>query len=166
MAERPVGRHFARAVLALSGLAMLASACGVANELGSGVEAPLGALKASDSVVETNLQTAATVTDGLGSSVATTSGPSTSYRVVSVSSGSGRPTVFAGFNQLSNDCLGIIQIASPGVEVLGETQPGSYDFWVTGTTSSECDAATFAATTAVPAGWPAGDPTSSGFPLG
>lgn len=166
MAERPVGRHVARAVLALSGLAMLASACGVANELGSGVEAPLGALKASDSVVETNLQTAATVTDGLGSSVATTSGPSTSYRVVSVSSGSGRPTVFAGFNQLSNDCLGIIQIASPGVEVLGETQPGSYDFWVTGTTSSECDAATFAATTAVPAGWPAGDPTSSGFPLG
>jgi hypothetical protein len=85
--------------------------------------------------------------------------------VISVSSGAGRPTVLAGFNPDSNDCLGVVEIASPGVAVLGESQTGTYDFWVTGTTSAACDAATYAATTSVPSGWPSGDPTSAGFPL-
>jgi hypothetical protein len=152
--------------LVLVALVVLSSACGLESAANSAVQAPLGVLKASDTVVEANLQSAATVTDGLGSSVATTSGPSTGYKVISLSSGAGRPTVFAGFNNLSDDCLGLIEIASPGVSVLGESQTGTYYFWLTGTTRPQCDAGTFAAMTTVPSGWPAGDPTAAGWPSG
>jgi hypothetical protein len=154
------------AVAVLAGFAVLVSACGVESAANNAVEAPLGVLKASDSVVETNLQLAETATDGMGSSVATTTGPSTSYRVISVSSGAGRPTVLVGFNQLSNDCLGLIEVGSPGQPVLGATQAGTYYFWLTSTAPADCSAARFAATPSVPTGWPAGDPTSSGWPVG
>jgi hypothetical protein len=159
-----VGRAV-RAALALSSLALLASACGVANDLGNTANGPLGVLKVSDTVVETNLQTAGAATDGIGSGVATTTGPSLSYHVVSVSSGAGRPTVLVGFNQLSGDCLGLVQMLPPGATVLGESQSGPYYFWSTGTTGPACDAASFAAMTTVPSGWAAGDPSSSGWPL-
>jgi hypothetical protein len=154
------------AATVVASLGLLASACGLENDASNAAEAPLGALKATDVVVETNLQSLETPTGGIGSSVAQTAGPSTGPTVISVSSGAGRPTVLAGFNPDSNDCLGAIEITSPGIAVLGESQPGTYDFWVTGTTSAACDAATFAATTSVPSGWPSGDPTSSGWPLG
>jgi hypothetical protein len=162
-----VGRvvRVALGMLALASFAVLAGACGLENDANTAAEAPLGALKATDVVLETNLQSVETPTDGMGSSVVQTAGPSTGPTVISLSSGTGRPTVLAGFNPDSSDCLGVVEITSPGVAVLGETQAATYDFWVTGTTSAACDAASFAAMTSVPAGWPSGDPTSSGFPL-
>jgi len=155
-------RRAGRCAVIVGTLGLLVAACG----LPSAIEAPLRTLTMSDVVVETNLQSVATATDGIGSGVATTTGPSTTYHTVSVSSAAGHPTVLAGFNQLSNDCLGLVEITSPGFPVLGENQSGTFYFWVLGTTSPACDAASFAATTTAPSHWPTGDPSSSGFPAG
>ena len=157
--------------LVLSGLVVLTSACGLANDVSTAATGPLLALKDSDTVVEQNLQTALTALQSgapaspAGTGISTTSGPSTGYGVVSLSEGAGQPAVLAGFNQLSNDCLGLVYITSPGATVLGQSQPGTYYFWLAQTTSSACDAASFAATPAVPKGWPSGDPSGSTWPL-
>jgi hypothetical protein len=159
-----VGR-VVRGVAIVSTLALLASACSMTNDLGNPSNGPLGVLKVSDVVVETNLQSVATAADGITAGITTTSGPSLGYKEISVSSAAGHPTILAGYNNLSRDCLGMVEITTPGFPVLGETQPGTYDFWLLGTPASACDAASFSATTSVPTGWPAGDPTSSGFPI-
>jgi len=155
----------------LVGLGALAGACGLASDASNAATAPLVALKDSDTVVEQNLQTAETAlqsgmpgTEG-GTGIATTAGPSTGYGVVSLSDTSGQPIVLAGFNQLSNDCLGLVDISAPGATVLGQSQPGTYYFWMAGTSSADCDAASFAATSAVPKGWPSGDPSGSPWPV-
>jgi hypothetical protein len=167
--QRPHLLAHRQAWVAVCVLGLLASACSISNDVGNASNGPLGVLKVSDVVVETNLQTVASAGDGIGNGgIATTSGPSTGYHEISVSSLAGYPMVLAGFNGLSDDCLGEVVITSPGVQVLGETQPGTYDFWLTGLTgtkSATCDAGSFAATTTVPSGWPAGDPSSSGWPI-
>lgn len=157
--------------LVLAGLVLLTSACGLANDASTAATGPLLALKDSDTVVEQNLQTALTsLQSGAPSGqavtgIATTSGPSTGYGVVSISNPAGQPAVLAGFNQLSDDCLGLVYITTPGATVLGQSQAGTYYFWLTQTTSSACDAASFAATPAAPKGWPSGDPSGSTWPL-
>lgn len=149
-----------RAALAcatLAGFGAIVTACGLSQDVGSAVTAPLAVLPATDVVVETNLQSASNAAAGSLGGVQVVSGPSTNYNTISEASNLGT-TVLVGFNQLSNDCLGLIRISSPSSPVLGESQIGTYDFWVTGTTPAVCDAATFAATAAVPHGWPAADP--------
>jgi len=153
--------------VAFAGLGLVASACSLSSDASSAIQAPLNILPESDVVVETNLQTAqsAAQAGGLGGgAMATTSGPSTSYGVISARSGAGRASVYAGFNQLSDDCLGLMVLSTGSQPVLGETQPGTYYFWVLKTTPSVCDAATLAVTGSVPSGWPSGDPSTSTWP--
>ncbi|MFZ0173196.1 MAG: hypothetical protein WAL04_16060 [Acidimicrobiales bacterium] len=166
-------RNFGRLVgtLLFVALGTLCSACGLENDVSSAATGPLLALKDSDTVVETNLTTVLTaVQSGEPASqggIATTSGPSTSYGLISVSGSAGQPIVLAGFNQLSDDCLGLVYFGAStpsGTSVLGQTQGTAY-FWVLRTTASDCDAASFAATPSAPKSWPSGDPSSSGFPL-
>ena len=155
--------------LCLVALVALSSACGLANDASSAATGPLLALKDSDTVVETNLKTVVTALQtgesASQSGIATTSGPSTGYGDVSVSDATGQATVLAGFNQLSKDCLGVVYITTAASSVLGQSQPGTYYFWVVNTTSPGCDAASFAATPSAPSGWPAGDPSGTGWPL-
>ena len=157
--------------LLLATLCAVTAACGVSNALSTAATGPLLALKASDTVVETNLQTAVTALQSgapanqAGTGITTTAGPSTSYNVLSVSSTAGQVTVLAGYNQLSRDCLGLVDVTGPGTTVLGQTQVGTYYFWIARSASSTCDAASFAATPAVPKGWPSGDPSPTGWPL-
>jgi hypothetical protein len=162
-----LGRAAAGVVLGAT-LGTLGGACGVANDASSAITGPLLALKDSDAVVENNLQSVLTTIEAGESpslaGIATTSGPSTGYGLVSVSSGP--PAVLAGFNQLSDDCLGLVYIATGASPVLGASQAGTYYFWITRTSSAACDAASFAATPSVPAGWPPGDPSGTGWPLG
>lgn len=167
-----VGWRYRRGVVTLllvCASGFLISSCGLASDAGSAVTAPLVGLKDTDTVVETNLKTLLTtvqvgepVSQG---GIATTSGPSTGAGVVSESGSSGQAVVLAGFNTASNDCLGAIEITTAGSPVLGQSQPGTYYFWVVDTTSAGCDAASFAATPSVPSGWPSGDPSASGWPL-
>ncbi len=153
-------------VLVAVGSSLLTSSCGLASDAGSAVTAPLVGLKDSDTVVETNIKTLLTALQvGSPADIATTAGPSTGYGVISESGSSGQTVVLAGFNQLSDDCLGAVDITTAGSPVLGQSQPGTYYFWVVDTTSSGCDASSFAATPSVPSGWPSGDPSGSGWPL-
>ncbi len=72
--------------------------------------------------------------------------------------------VYTAFNPDDRHCLGTF-VLSPGAayEVLGETAPGTYDFWFGPTTAVKCTAATFTTESTVPAGWATGDP-SMGWP--
>jgi hypothetical protein len=167
---RGVGRSVAgRAgtLIVLLLAAVLANACGAENALQQAASAPLNVLKATDVVVETNLQTIRTeVGTGVAAGQAVggmTNGPSTGAGVISVSQSTGE-TVLAGYDEDSRDCLGMLMVKTAGVPVLGESSPGTYYFWLTSTTSAACDAPRFAASSGVPAGWPAGDPSSSGWP--
>ncbi len=164
---REQGLRALATALVLAGAGLTATACSLSNDASNALQAPLNILPESDVVVETNLNTAVTTSDtgGLsGSGVATTSGPSTSYGVISVSSGPGRPAIYAGFNQLSDDCLGMMVVPAGSLPALGEGLAGTYYFWILKTTSSACDAATFALTPSLPSGWPKNDPTSGGWP--
>jgi hypothetical protein len=162
-------RRALRQCLLVAGLGMLSAGCGLASDAQTAITGPLLALKDSDTVVEQNLQTLQTVLQSgepaSASSIATTPGPSTGYGEISVSQAAGQPTVIAGWNQLSDDCLGMVIITTGGAAVLGQSQPGTYYFWVIHTTSPACDAGSFAATPAAPSAWGTGDPSGSGFPL-
>jgi hypothetical protein len=101
-----------------------------------------------------------------GSGGAVTTGPSTGVGVLS-EAGEGGVAAYAGFNKLSNDCLGLIVIPAGGTTTpaLGQTTAGTYRFWVRNTTSAACDASSFLLMTTVPVGWAKGDPSPNGFPL-
>ena len=149
----------------LAGVACVAlcaalSACGASTALGNAVLAPLSTLSATDVVLETNLQTA--IQGGLSAGLTTTGTPS-APGVVSVGSAAG-VAVYTAFNPVDRHCLGTF-VLSPGAayEVLGETVPGTYDFWFGPTTAVKCTAATFTTESTVPAGWAKGDP-SMGWP--
>ncbi|MGH9171557.1 MAG: hypothetical protein ACRD0Z_11895 [Acidimicrobiales bacterium] len=142
---------------------MLGAACGLSS-VPQAVTAPLAVLPATDVVVEQNLQSVAeSHGSGAVAVVGTVSGPSLNYHEVSESSSSG-VLVLAGYNQLSGHCLGILRISAPVQPVLGESQPGTYDFWQLKGAASACDAASFASYAKVPQDWPAGDPTTGGWP--
>lgn len=136
------------------------SACGASTALGNAVLAPLSALSATDVVMETNLQTA--IQGGLGTAL-TTTGPPSTPGVVSVGNATG-VAVYTAFNPADRHCLGTF-VLSPGAayEVLGETVPGTYDFWFGPTTAVKCTAAPFTTESTVPTGWATGDP-SMGWP--
>jgi hypothetical protein len=155
--------------LLVAGLALLGGGCGLSNDVSTAITGPLLALKDSDTVVETNLKTVVTTLQAgepaSAAGLTVTSGPSTGYSVISVSTPTGQPTVIVGWNQLSQNCLGVVTIAAGGVPVLGESQPGTYYFWDLHVSSPSCSAASFAATPSTPTGWPSGDPSSSGWPL-
>ncbi len=162
----------------LGGLAVIAlagalSGCGASAALGSAVLAPLSALPETDVVLETNLQAAAEggqVNTGIsaisnvgGSGVPEVSGPPTSAGVVSVASGAAA-AVYTAFNPVDRHCLGSLVLEPGSPTLLGESTPGTYDFWFGPTTSTACAASGFTAEATVPKGWANGDP-SSGWPL-
>ena len=172
------------AMLLMGGAAAGLSGCSLPGDAVNGYYAPLSVLPDSDVAVETNLKTAATggdvsagqptLPDGIGSGLggagddgggSITAGPSTSASVISEDS-SGTDTALVGFNPRSHDCLGLLDIGSGGLALLGQSVPGSYYFWVKNTSSPACDAASFLAVAAVPTSWPKGDPSGSGWPMG
>jgi len=167
-----------RVALASLGLFVLAaglSACGASNALGSAVLAPLSVLPATDVVFETNLQSAREVAtsdvgvsgiSGLGNNGGgfTTDGAPSSPGLVSIASTTGL-SVYSAFNPADRHCLGSFVIA-PGatVTVLGQSSPGTYDFWFGPTTANDCTASIFTTETTVPSRWVSGDPSASGWP--
>ena len=154
--------------------AVLAGGCSLGNDVMSGVTAPIGALPASDVAVETNLKTDLTLVNtalDAGSDVSSASGfgfvngPSTGASETSYASLGSNDSLFVAYNSASRDCLGIVNIVlALSAPVLGATGPGTFYFVARATPPGGCDAAVFARTPARPANWPAGDPSSSGFP--
>jgi len=120
----------------------------------------------TDVVLETNLESAlegGTVQAGLSGSSGglTTTGPPTSPGVVSVASATG-VSVYTAFNPADRHCLGTLVLAAGApFAVLGETAPGSYDFWFGPTTAVDCTASAFTTDASVPPGWATGDPSTS-----
>ena len=154
------------AALALVGLAAALSGCGASTALGNAVLAPLSVLPDTDVVLETNLQSAVEgglVQTGLSGSSGglTTTGAPTSPGVVSVASATG-VSVYTAFNPADRHCLGTFVLA-PGAAsaVLGETTPGTYDFWFGPTTAVDCTASVFTTEATLPSGWATGDPATS-----
>jgi hypothetical protein len=145
--------------LAVIGSGLFAAACGSVQQA---VTAPLAALSATDVVVEQNLQTVQQYPSGGLTSVSLVSGPSLNYHQVSESRSTGL-LVLASYNQLDRHCLGTVTITTGGSTVLGESSPGTYDFWQLHGTAAQCDAASFAVYPRVPPGWGSGDP-ASGWP--
>jgi hypothetical protein len=153
------------AVYALA-VGSLTAACGLSGTA-SAITAPLAALPATDVVVEQNLATVVQAhgsqgVSGLGgvSGIDVVTGPSLDYSEVSESSANG-VTVYASYNQLDGHCLGILQLSAAGTSVLGQTAPGTYNFWQLKGAASLCDAASFAVYPGVPKGWPSGDPSQN-----
>jgi hypothetical protein len=154
------------------------SSCGASAALSSAVLAPLSVLPDTDVVLETNLQSAAqgglagggipgisAISGNGGSGVPEVSGPPTTVSEVSVFQGTG-VTVYSAFNPADKHCLGTLVLASGSMAtVLGESTPGSYDFWFGPTTSAACTASGFVSEATVPKGWAQGDPSGSGWPL-
>ncbi|HEV8065140.1 MAG TPA: hypothetical protein VGP46_09920 [Acidimicrobiales bacterium] len=158
--------RFGVVALSSAGLAWLTSACSVSGTT-SAITAPLAVLPATDVVVEQNLATVVqahgtTGVSGLGgvTGIGVVTGPSLNYDEVSEGGGTG-VTVFASYNQLDGHCLGVLELSSTGVSVLGQSAPGTYDFWQVKGGSSLCDASSFAAYAGIPKDWPAGDPALS-----
>jgi hypothetical protein len=154
------GLLFLTLVTALSG-------CGASAALGGAVLAPLSVLSDTDVILETNLQSAVTsgvTTPGDNGGGFITSGPPTSPGVVSVANTTG-VTVYTAFNPADRHCLGTF-VLTPGsaFTVLGESAPGTYDFWFGPTTAVDCSASGFTSEATVPSGWAHGDPSSSGWP--
>jgi hypothetical protein len=161
-----VAARWSLAGLALVAFAATLSSCGVSTTLGNAALAPLSALPDTDVVLETNLQSAVeggVAQAGLSGSIGnlTTTGPPTSPSEVSVASATG-VSVYTAFNPVDRHCLGTFVLASgaPSV-VLGETTPGTYDFWFGPTTAVDCTASEFTTEASVPSGWAAGDPSTS-----
>ncbi|MGA2805335.1 MAG: hypothetical protein ABSF89_13255 [Acidimicrobiales bacterium] len=154
------------AALVITALAAALSACGASTALGNAFLAPLSALSATDVVLETNLQSA--VEGGIaqagipGSSGGlTTTGPPSSPGVVSVATATG-VSVYTAFNPDDRHCLGTFVIAAGApFAVLGESAPGTYDFWFGPTSAVHCTASTFTTEAQVPSGWATGDPATS-----
>jgi len=160
-------------ILCFVALAVSISGCGASAALGSDVLAPLSVLPDTDVALETNLQTAVqggavlagTGVSGIASSgVPEVSGPPTSASVVSVAN-TESASVYTAFNPVDRHCLGSL-VLKPGspTTVLGESVPGTYDFWFGHTTSSACSASIFGSESTVPSGWASGDPSATGWP--
>ncbi len=171
------------AMLLVGAAATSLGGCSLPGDAVNGYYAPLSVLPDSDVAVETNLKTASTgedvstgqttLPDGIGSGLGgsgddggglTTAGPSTGPSVISEDS-SGTAAALVGYNPLSHDCLGLLEIDSAGSTVLGQSAVGSYYFWIRNTSSAACDAASFLAVPTVPTTWPKGDPSVSGWPM-
>ncbi len=172
----PAALRASLGVLCLVAFAAAISACGASGAsaaLGGDVLAPLSVLPDTDVALETNLQTAlqggaveaGTGISGISSSgVPEVSGPPTSAGVVSVAN-TASVSVYTAFNPLDQHCLGTL-VLKPGspTTLLGESVPGSYDFWFGHTTASACSASIFTSESTVPSGWATGDPSATGWP--
>lgn len=169
-----VPAHALCAGLAALALCAALGGCGVSNALGSAALAPLSVLGDTDVALETNLQTAVQagqVQTGLANisgsvengGVPETSGPPTSAGVVSVASTTG-VSVYTSFNPVDRHCLGTFVLTAGAGSVLGESAPGSYDFWFGRTTAPECTASIFTTEATAPSGWSSGDPSAVGWP--
>jgi hypothetical protein len=171
--RRAPGRVLAAGCLAagVAGATLLAGGCGLVNDATTSATAPLTALPMTDVVVETNLETqltvarAAAATGQPPSGDGFVTGASTGPNITSAAAPEAGTVVLVAYNDVSRDCLGLMVVGGllPR-SVLGETAPGTYYFRAPATPLGACVASGFAAQAAVPAGWPAGDPSSSGFP--
>jgi len=170
--------RFSLGGLVVATVAVILSGCGASTALGNAVLAPLSALPQTDVILETNLQSAVEAGQAQGGlqgisaisgaaeagGIPETSGPPTTPGVVSVASTTG-VSVYTAFNPADRHCLGTVVLASGSVAtVLGESTPGSYDFWFGSTNASNCTAADFATDATIPTGWAPGDPSSTGWP--
>lgn len=163
--------RLALSCLALAALSAALAACGVSTALGNAALAPLSALPETDVVFETNLQSAVEGGQaqlGLsgisgGGGVPETSGAPSSTGEVSVATTPG-VSVYTAFNPVDRHCLGSLVLAAGSPTVLGESLPGTYDFWFGPTTAQGCTASVFTIEATVPSGWASGDPSSSGWP--
>lgn len=151
--------------------------CGLFNDATTAATAPLSALPQTDVAVETNLETSLTAVEvlaaaGGGSSsealagTGLVSGPSSSPSETSYFSPGPGEAVLAALNDVTRDCLGIVHLATAAsTPILGESAAGTYYFDEPSTAPGGCDASLFAVAASVPGGWPAGDPSSAGFPV-
>ena len=174
--RRPVAR-LGLAGLVMGALSAALSGCGASSALGSAVLAPLSALPQTDVVLETNLQSAVvagqaqsglqgiSAISGAAQSggLPETNGAPTTPGVVSVASASGA-SVYTAFNPADQHCLGTFVLTAGSAPVLGESAPGTYDFWFGPANASGCTAAGFTTEATVPSGWASGDPSSGGWP--
>ena len=147
----------------MGALAVALSGCGASSALGSAVLAPLSALPQTDVVLETNLQSAVEAGQAQSGGLPETNGAPTTPGVVSVASASGA-SVYTAFNPADRHCLGTFVLTAGSAPVLGESAPGTYDFWFAPANASGCTAAGFTTETTVPSGWASGDPSAGGWP--
>jgi hypothetical protein len=149
------------------------SGCSAAHDAATGFTAPLSALPATDAAVEQNVQSAVTnvqAAEGAGglapgAGQGFVSGPSSTPTETSLAQPSPGVAVVAVYNDVTRDCLGAVVLSgAPAAPVLGESAAGTYWFVARHTVQGGCAASAFAAQSAVPSGWPAGDPSSNGFP--
>jgi hypothetical protein len=162
-------------ILAVSlACALLAAGCSLVTDAGNAAIAPVGVIPATDVVVETNLQTALQLVQAYGAEQGGLTGFTASGWVPGASDAPGEtsfdaPTagaaVLAAYNNADRNCYGIVYIVSSSpTPVLGETGPGTSFFVAPHAPAGSCSSATFATEIAPPSGWPAADPSSSGFP--
>lgn len=168
MGRRTIIAAVAVGLFALAGC----SSTQAASELG----APLSVIPASDSAVETNVNTllqsaqgalAASGSfagfDGTAASVATTTGASTGPALVSYALVAGGDGLLAvAWNHADRHCVGALDVhSSLPSAVLGETAAAQYDFVAPAVSPSECTASAFD-TPAAPSDWPQA-PSASGW---
>lgn len=171
-----MGRRSVGVTAALLGVLLCSSAC--VSDVSNAVDAPINVIPDTDVAVETNIQSATQAaqtrleaggsfsgfTAGQGGGTDMTSGPSTapgqvSYAII----GGGQGIVLAAWNHADQHCIGSVYIhTAMALTVLGVAAPGTYDFIAPAPSSSNCDAATFAATSPAPSGWPWA-PSASGW---
>ncbi len=175
--------QFVRAVARALFLCALAVGA-AAGASGCGAQAVIHTIGATDVVVQTNVTVASESAQtyyvetnsyvgfgttfkpdsGVNLTVDRSSGPSSvSYYIPP--NDKGQALVLAAYNRATRNCYGIVQIAS-GLEtpVLGESDGGTYQFANPHVTSAGCSAASIGEHDSPRHGWPAGDPTSSGWP--
>lgn len=158
----------------LAGAGVAVSGCSLIGDATTAATAPLTALPISDAAVETNVLSSLTIVrtaDASGRSVTPASTPgfvtgaSDNPGATSFAQPSPAVTVLAVYNDASRDCLGVALLSSvPPAPVLGRSAAGTYYFVARATPPGGCAAASFAAEPTVPKGWPAGDPSTAGFP--
>ena len=139
--------------LAAAALSAALAGCGANTALSNAALAPLDVLSATDVVFETNLQSAVeggqtqvglsaiSGTAGVGG-IPETSGAPTSTGEVSVATLTG-VVVYTAYNPVDRHCLGTLVLSVGSPTVLGESVPGTFDFWLGPTTAQSCTASDF-----------------------
>ena len=171
-----MGRRLGIGAVVLAGAAAALGMAGCTAAVSNALDAPIQVISATDVAVGTSIQAVAQAAQahllvggsflGFGPASAAgtniTSGPSGSSGEISYSvTPGGGALVMTGWNRADRHCVGelYVQTALP-TPVLGITSAGQYYFVAPAASSSACDAASYAATTAAPTGWPK-NPSSS-----
>jgi hypothetical protein len=154
--------------------ASFAAGCSLVTDAGNAAIAPVGVIPATDVVIQTNLETDLEQVQAYGAGEGTlagftasgwVAGPSTTPGETSFDIPTAAAAVMAVYNNADRNCYGIVYIvSSPPTPVLGESGPGTSFFVDPHAPPGTCSSASFVSEMAPPPGWPAADPSSSGFP--